>query len=82
MPLGTVGLNRRLGSLLERDARRCQVTNCDVRQAIAIMSTIILAPLAVIQLAIQPVDWIQYTAICSPFIGAIAWFYKKKEEYC
>lgn len=57
------------------------MTNRDVRQIIAVMATITLAPLAVIQLAIMPVSMLEYTAICAPFVGCIGWFFKDKSDW-
>lgn len=52
------------------------MTNKEIRQILAIMSMIVLGTITAFYVIAQPMPLVEFLAVCSPFIGCIAWFFK------
>jgi len=56
------------------------MSNKEIRQILAIMSMIVLGVITAFYVITQMMPLLEFEAICVPFIGCVAWFFKKKEE--
>jgi len=54
--------------------------NKEIRQILAIMSMIVLGTTTAFYVITQMMPLLEFEAICVPFIGCIAWFFRKKED--